>query len=146
MAKDEQKPEKDKPEKPDNGGPIVEVEDQGEGFDPDRVADPLATERLGQPGGRGLLLMRTLATDLVFNRRGNHVTLDGSLIPWEDEKPEDFPGDEESYEKLGEILKEKELTLAIGVMTIERLGTGNSFDPEEFDLVTQPHHHRHVGF
>jgi hypothetical protein len=27
MAKDEQKPEKDKPETPDNGGPVVEVED-----------------------------------------------------------------------------------------------------------------------
>jgi hypothetical protein len=27
MAKDEQKPEKDKPGKPDNGGPVVEVED-----------------------------------------------------------------------------------------------------------------------
>jgi serine/threonine-protein kinase RsbW len=63
---------------------IVEVEDQGEGFDPDRVADPLGPERIGEPGGRGLLLMRTLATDLVFNARGNRVTFvrRRSTLPW----------------------------------------------------------------
>jgi serine/threonine-protein kinase RsbW len=54
---------------------IVDVEDQGEGFDPDRLTDPLGPERVGEPGGRGLVLMRSLATDLIFNRRGNRVTL-----------------------------------------------------------------------
>jgi serine/threonine-protein kinase RsbW len=54
---------------------LVIVEDQGDGFDPERVADPLASENLHEPGGRGLLLMRSLMTCVRHNRRGNRVTL-----------------------------------------------------------------------
>ena len=40
-------------------GLVVEIEDQGLGFDPDQVPDPLAPENLERPSGRGLMLMRT---------------------------------------------------------------------------------------
>jgi serine/threonine-protein kinase RsbW len=54
---------------------LVEVEDQGPGFNPDDVPDPLAPENLERPGGRGLLLMRAYLTWVRYNDRGNAVTL-----------------------------------------------------------------------
>lgn len=54
---------------------LAEVEDQGAGFDPQRVPDPRAAENLGQPSGRGLLLMRSFLTWVGHNDRGNRVTL-----------------------------------------------------------------------
>jgi serine/threonine-protein kinase RsbW len=54
---------------------LVEVEDEGAGFDPRKVPDPCAPENLEQPGGRGLLLMRSYMTWVRFNPRGNRVTL-----------------------------------------------------------------------
>jgi serine/threonine-protein kinase RsbW len=54
---------------------LVEVEDQGEGFDPASVPDPRAAEDGGQPGGRGLLRMGAFPDGVGVNRRGNCVTL-----------------------------------------------------------------------
>ena len=54
---------------------LLEVEDQGHGFDPDRVPDPLTEPYLDRPGGRGLFLLRTYMTWVSFNREGNRVTL-----------------------------------------------------------------------
>jgi serine/threonine-protein kinase RsbW len=54
---------------------MAEVVDEGPGFDPGRVADPLAGENLDRPCGRGLLLMRHYMTWVRFNPRGNAVTL-----------------------------------------------------------------------
>jgi serine/threonine-protein kinase RsbW len=54
---------------------LWEVEDQGAGFAPRRVPDPLDPENLDKPSGRGLLLMQACATWLRFNERGNRVTL-----------------------------------------------------------------------
>ncbi|HEY7310201.1 MAG TPA: ATP-binding protein [Gemmataceae bacterium] len=54
---------------------LVTVEDQGPGFDPGSVADPLAAENLERPCGRGLLLMRHYLSWLRYNERGNAVTL-----------------------------------------------------------------------
>ena len=54
---------------------LVEVEDQGAGFDPRRVPDPRDPANLDKPCGRGLLLMRSYTTWLRFNARGNRVTL-----------------------------------------------------------------------
>jgi serine/threonine-protein kinase RsbW len=54
---------------------IAEVEDQGDGFDPSLVPDPLAPENVGEPGGRGLFLMRSLVNWLQHNEIGNCVTL-----------------------------------------------------------------------
>jgi serine/threonine-protein kinase RsbW len=54
---------------------LLEVEDQGRGFDPDAVPNPLVQENLDRPGGRGLFLMRVYMTWVSFNRAGNRVTL-----------------------------------------------------------------------
>ena len=54
---------------------VVEVEDQGPGFNPTSVPDPTAEENLGRTGGRGLLLMRHYLTGVRYHGRGNCVTL-----------------------------------------------------------------------
>jgi serine/threonine-protein kinase RsbW len=53
----------------------VEVHDQGPGFDPARVPDPLAADNVERASGRGLLLMRSYMTWVRHNERGNGVTL-----------------------------------------------------------------------
>jgi len=53
---------------------LVSVEDQGQGFDPEQVPDPLAEGSLDRPGGRGLFLMRAYATWLSFDPPGNRLT------------------------------------------------------------------------
>jgi len=54
---------------------VVEVEDEGDGFDPKAVPDPRAWPNLERPGGRGLLLMRHYMSWVRHNERGNRVTL-----------------------------------------------------------------------
>src|SRR5262245_32071495 len=53
---------------------LAEVEDQGHGFDPRGVPDPLALVNMERPSGRGLLLMRSLMTWVRFNACGNRVS------------------------------------------------------------------------
>jgi len=53
---------------------LLEIEDQGPGFDPYQIPDPTAPENLENPGGRGLLLMRSFTTWMRFNDTGNCVT------------------------------------------------------------------------
>ena len=52
-----------------------EVRDEGMGFDPLKVPDPLAPENLERSSGRGLLLIRSYMTSIRFNKRGNCVRL-----------------------------------------------------------------------
>jgi len=52
-----------------------EVEDQGPGFRPEQVPDPLAPENLDRDCGRGLLLMRKFMTSVRHNAKGTCVTL-----------------------------------------------------------------------
>ena len=42
----------------------VRVRDQGEGFDPDTLADPLAPENLLKASGRGIFLIRSFMDDV----------------------------------------------------------------------------------
>jgi serine/threonine-protein kinase RsbW len=55
------------------GEVLVEVEDEGFGFNPDRVPDALAGWEEHQPRGRGLFLMRSYASWICFNPIGNRV-------------------------------------------------------------------------
>ena len=61
----------------DRAGPLARltVEDDGPGFDPYQVDDPLDPENLTRPCGRGLFLMRHYMTWIHFNERGNAVLL-----------------------------------------------------------------------
>jgi serine/threonine-protein kinase RsbW len=54
---------------------LVEVQDEGEGFDADGLPDPLAPDNLLRPHGRGLLFMRSFLSWVQFNRTGNGVIL-----------------------------------------------------------------------
>jgi len=51
------------------------VEDDGAGFDPDRVPDPCLPENQERPGGRGVFLMRSYMSWLRFNDAGNRVLM-----------------------------------------------------------------------
>lgn len=47
---------------------VIRVRDQGEGFDPSHLADPLAPENLLKSSGRGIFFMRSFMDDLVIRR------------------------------------------------------------------------------
>ena len=47
---------------------IVRVLDQGEGFDPQEVADPLAPENILKSSGRGIFFMRSFMDDVTLQR------------------------------------------------------------------------------
>jgi serine/threonine-protein kinase RsbW len=51
----------------------VLIADEGPGFNPEDVPDPLDVENLERPCGRGLLLMRSYMTEVVFHPPGNQV-------------------------------------------------------------------------
>ena len=53
----------------------VEIKDEGPGFDPGDVPDPMAVENLERPCGRGLLLMRHYMSEVVFLPPGNGVAM-----------------------------------------------------------------------
>lgn len=54
---------------------VVEVEDEGPGFNPQEIPDPLAPENIERPSGRGIFLMRFYMSSVKYNGRGNCVTL-----------------------------------------------------------------------
>ena len=54
---------------------VIEIEDQGEGFDPEAVPNPTEQENLEIPSGRGIALMRSYMTDVSFLPPGNRVRL-----------------------------------------------------------------------
>jgi serine/threonine-protein kinase RsbW len=47
---------------------VVRVLDQGEGFDPEEIADPLAPENLLKASGRGIFFMRSFMDDVTLKR------------------------------------------------------------------------------
>jgi serine/threonine-protein kinase RsbW len=47
---------------------VVRVLDQGEGFDPEEIADPLAPENLLKASGRGIFFMRNFMDDVTIKR------------------------------------------------------------------------------
>jgi serine/threonine-protein kinase RsbW len=53
----------------------VGITDEGPGYDPGDVPDPLADENLERPSGRGLLLMQHYMTEVVVHPPGNRLTM-----------------------------------------------------------------------
>ena len=47
---------------------VVRVTDQGEGFEPEEVADPLAPENILKSSGRGIFFMRSFMDDVSLRR------------------------------------------------------------------------------
>lgn len=54
---------------------VIEVEDEGPGFDPSTVPDPTAEENLEIPSGRGLVLMQSFMSVVEVIPPGNRVRL-----------------------------------------------------------------------
>jgi len=53
---------------PETGGLTVSVRDEGEGFEPEEVADPLAPENMLKSSGRGIFLIRNFMDDVELKR------------------------------------------------------------------------------
>jgi serine/threonine-protein kinase RsbW len=53
---------------PETGGLVVAVRDEGEGFEPGEVADPLAPENMLKSSGRGIFLIRSFMDDMQLRR------------------------------------------------------------------------------
>jgi serine/threonine-protein kinase RsbW len=47
---------------------LVRVTDQGEGFEPEEIADPLAPENILKSSGRGIFFMRNFMDDVQLAR------------------------------------------------------------------------------
>ncbi len=54
---------------------VIEVADQGPGFDPQNVPDPTTEENLERGSGRGLLLIRAYMSEATYNANGNMLRM-----------------------------------------------------------------------
>lgn len=59
----------------------IQVRDEGEGFDPEDLPNPLKEENLLQEGGRGVYLIKQYADKVEFSERGTTVTMFFQLEP-----------------------------------------------------------------
>ncbi len=57
----------------------VVIEDQGEGFRLTEVPDPTDDDNLEKPGGRGIMLIRSLMNGFSYNDKGNRLTMTKKL-------------------------------------------------------------------
>ena len=55
---------------------LIEIEDEGNGFVPEKVPDCTEEENLEVPSGRGIMLMRNFMTRVEYNEQGNRVLLE----------------------------------------------------------------------
>ena len=62
-------------------GVFIVVRDQGHGFDPSDVPNPLAVENLGAEHGRGIHLMKLAMDDVSFERGGTEVHMHKASWP-----------------------------------------------------------------
>ena len=53
----------------------ISVQDEGEGFDPEEIPDPLKEENLLNESGRGVYLIRQYADELQFSEGGSKATI-----------------------------------------------------------------------
>jgi serine/threonine-protein kinase RsbW len=53
----------------------LEVTDEGPGFDPTAVPEPIRPEQLDEATGRGLYLIRKLVDSVEFNEQGNSICM-----------------------------------------------------------------------
>ncbi len=53
----------------------LEVTDEGPGFDPAAVPEPIRPEQLDEANGRGLYLIRKLVDAVQFNEQGNSICM-----------------------------------------------------------------------
>jgi len=69
---------------------VIQVEDEGTGFDPAQLQNPLAPENLLKPNGRGIFYMKSFMDEIHYGTRpggGTVVTLRKRITPAQ-ESPE----------------------------------------------------------
>ncbi|MFQ5628622.1 MAG: ATP-binding protein [bacterium] len=54
---------------------VIQIVDDGKGFDIDTLPDPTHEDNLFRPRGRGIFMMRQFMDEVVYHKPGNHVTL-----------------------------------------------------------------------
>ena len=57
----------------------LSVEDQGQGFSPNKVPDPTVRENVTKESGRGVYLIRHLMDEVSYNQKGNVIRMTKSL-------------------------------------------------------------------
>lgn len=68
---------------------VIRVRDQGEGFDPTSIRDPLEPSNLLRPDGRGIFYMRSFMDEVDYSFSGGTVvTLRKRLATTSEENPE----------------------------------------------------------
>jgi serine/threonine-protein kinase RsbW len=55
------------------------VKDEGNGFDYNNVPDPTLPENLNKLNGRGIFLIKSLADDVIFERKGSVIKIKFSI-------------------------------------------------------------------
>lgn len=58
-----------------NNGLMIEISDEGDGFDYNRLSDPTELENIKKEAGRGIFIMRTICSKLDFHDRGKCVEI-----------------------------------------------------------------------
>ena len=53
---------------------ILQITDEGEGFDIKAIPDPTSKENLKKESGRGIHIIKTISETLEYNQKGNSVT------------------------------------------------------------------------
>jgi len=69
---------------PEAPGLLIRVRDQGEGFDPETIANPLDPENLLKSSGRGIFLIRNFMDDVQLERApqgGMEIRMVKRLLP-----------------------------------------------------------------
>ena len=53
----------------------MSIRDEGEGFDPDRLIDPLSEEGIERNCGRGVFLIKSYMDEVSYNDKGDELTI-----------------------------------------------------------------------
>jgi serine/threonine-protein kinase RsbW len=73
----------------ENSDLAIRIKDEGDGFDPEKVADPLNPQNLLKTSGRGIFYMRTFMDQIDYsfpNGRGTELFLRKNLVNRGEEK------------------------------------------------------------
>lgn len=62
-----------------NNNFIFTVEDEGNGFDYMNIPNPLDNKNILKSSGRGIFLVKNLADKILFNEKGNRITIEKKL-------------------------------------------------------------------
>jgi len=59
---------------------VIKIEDEGKGFNPTQIKDPLSQERRSLCGGRGVLIMNELSDRVHYHKNGSQVEIHFKIV------------------------------------------------------------------